>query len=412
MNPRIVLLLTLHSLQEEWRKINEEAERMKLVEEAEKEKKRQDEQTQLDALMKQQEEAAIRRMNGVVKRDAAPSSPPPTHRSAASGNATANAPTPRVRKAPPPPPRAGPMRSTQREAVLMSVEERELDKLRALEREQEAALGGGGTAATGLRPGDFFSIDDPSGNLRESSPFTKNMEILRSSVEDDFSQPLRDFQARMHDVAAANTRPSQGHGYEQQPQPRAEGEDELEQSLRADSQFHMVPRDGSARLPFATSTSVRSAGLSDELVDAGGGGGEGLADPRSEPADLMDDFVQKWQVDNGFSTTTGGYAPHRALQTSARAEGKMPNFAALRQMTSNRNFATGTADAMKSMARAGAPPVMHADDALRNSLVGPAGMMSPGGGLNSNSDFIDAEAADVDAIFREEKAGKNLAEQR
>ncbi|GMH75175.1 hypothetical protein TrST_g4302 [Triparma strigata] len=388
----------------EWKRIEEENLMAKEEEERAKDAKKLEEQKQLEYLTMQQEKAAIKRRNGVVReeREAKDSTDDNVQETAKA--------TPRVRKAPAPPPKVQPqqhqelqqqqqtpLRSTEQAGLLLSVEKRERER-----RTSELS-------PPTLKPGDFFHVDDPEVHLREASPFTKNMEILRSSVEDDFSQPLQDFQHNLHSnvVRKAFKEKHESSSERRNPyyppgSPRLEDADELEQSLRADSQFHMVPKAG-GQLPFGE-TMTRTGpgeltGSSQQL--------EGDALEEQNEGDPMDSFVAQWQVANGFSATTGGYAPHRKLLHTAKAEGQLPNFAALRQMNSNRNFATGNAESLPGMARVAAPPVVHAQDALRSTLMA----SPPGANLSSNSDFITDDIANVSEVFNVNRNRNNLAEQ-
>ncbi|GMH50130.1 hypothetical protein TrLO_g9415 [Triparma laevis f. longispina] len=391
---------------DEWRRIELENERVKEEEKREKEVKKLEEQRQLEYLQQQQEKAAIKRRNGVNREGNVEEPPPDTVRSSHPAS-------PRVRKAPAPPPKVqplqqqqqySPMRQTEQAGVLMSVEKRRLDA----EAREESSL-------PALKPGDFFTVDVPENQhqLRESSPFTKNMEKLRSSVEEDFTKPLQDFQTNLHTNVARKAF-AEKHTHQEQRRnphhppgsPRLDDSDQLEQSLRADSQFHMIPKSG-GQLPFGDTMLGGRSPRGEELKgDSTRLEGEILDDQHE--GDPMDSFVAQWQVANGFSAATGGYAPHRKLLHSAKAEAQLPNFAALRQMTSNRNFATGNPEGMAGMARVAAPPVVHAQDALRSTL-----MTSPESkNLSSNSDFITDEVANVSEVFSTARRNRNnLAEQ-
>ncbi|GMI23456.1 hypothetical protein TeGR_g7877, partial [Tetraparma gracilis] len=348
--------------EEEMRKILVEAERVRQEQAEEKAAKKIEEQKQLDFLIAQQEAAAVKRRNGVGQKEKAPAAeaPPPVPSdepalpSARSAHSQAE-PTMQVRKAPPAP--------------------RLRFKPSIPETPAAAPAEGGGV----LAPGDFFHIDLPAGGSthREDSPFTKNMNALRSSLDEDVTEPLRDFQNRLHSHTTHKQQETFNQYQEQYggggggggappgPTPRRGGDgDMLEQSLAAESEFHMLEHDSGTLFNPAQSQSFVKGNVEDIFSGAGGGGGGGgggtvLMEAEEEPsqADVMDAFVKKWQTDNGFSATTGGYDPHRKLATGARSDAKMPNFRALNQITSTRHFLHGDPSGTEGMARVGAPPV-------------------------------------------------------
>ena len=372
-----------------------ENERLKEEKDAEKRKKQLEEQRNLELLQAQQEAAALKRMNRKNEMQAPEAQPqsarggppsvrppptvrPPSYQPTLLGSAREATPhTSRSNQGPP-----QTMRETQQQAVM--------DKIMA----QRSPLPAQGNPY--LRPGDFFTID-PNEMVRESSPFTKNMELLRSSVEDDYSQPLTDFQKQLKsDVGrfSSDLRPPPAWDDNSRP-PVYTGnndEDQLEQSLRADSQFHIVPREG--QMPFGQTMmgggsvdgGSTSASLMEDLPDAG-----------KTEVDLSDAFVQQWQADNGFSSATGGYAPHRKLLAGALDQGKMPNFRALNAMTSKRNFANGNKESIAAMTSTAAPPV-NPNDALRRTMI-PQEEEGGGTDLTSKSDFFNDDVANVADVF-------------
>ena len=375
----------------EWMRIQMENERLKAEEEEVKRKKQEQEQENLELLQAQQEAAALKRMNRKnVEQSAAPAAlavaaaPPsargtiPSHRSPLP---SAREPTPHTSRSNAPP-------STLRETQQLAM----MDKVMS-QRSPPPKVG-----APGLRPGDFFTID-PNEMMRESSPFTKNMELLRSSVEEDYSQPLTEFQNRFKsdvDRFSRDVRPPPSWDSSSRPpvysgeNDVASSEDRLEQSLRADSQFHAVGQDA---MPFGQTMMGGGGGQPEENAAALSGDGG------ATEVDLSDAFVQQWQNDNGFSSTTGGYAPHRKLLHSARDQGKLPNFRALNAMNSKRNFASGTKETMAGMASTAAPPV-NPNDALRRTMMPQGGYNEGGdGGMTSKSHFFSEDVANVAEVF-------------
>ena len=317
---------------EDMRKIELEAEKVKEEEAVAKRKKQSEEQAMLDHLQSVQETAAMKRRNGVANSQNSPPPPqvvraPPAVKVAGAGagavaGAVAVRPPPKVSfpTASPKPssnerPRPSPTKYNEFASPPLKVDYK-----------------------TGPpKPGDFFNLQVEEERAGIKSPFSEQMVMLRASIEEE-NAPLQDVQSQFRSQLAGNRERSYANQF--QPHTRSGGDIDLEQSLAGDTIFQIVTKDANAPLFPPTRLDQQAQQQHTNCVGAS-----------KNPTDENDQFIENWQRQNGFLPKTGAYAPARALVSQAQADLSMPNFRALNQLTSTRNFLTGDSSGMQGMER-------------------------------------------------------------